>query len=344
MEHFAPTDEGAVTPSLQAVRDCNIFVILMGYRYGAIGDPASGRSVTEMEFDEAKNNGKVILAYTPIAEEEVSSEEMLARYFPNAFAHENDEEKRASMARQSQFLEKVRGDHLTPGSVSAYVTASYRNPELLQSQVVRDIEQGMQGRIPGEIAFRQSLVALRDKNFDVATYHLSRAVFYQQTLASQPVVDAATPGVHQSLSNPRDEHATPKYTPPFLLALSVLRNRAPGSILSEDIVGIEDNLKRSLKALPTVVAFFVWAYVKQDHYLDRGIMRPHQQEFDAIIKQVVKLNELPQSRAEGELGDLLRMFFPELVRKLDVLLTNPKTSSLYAPFRRLPGIIDAAKQ
>lgn len=62
MEFWGSSPENPLTKCLQAVRECRIYVGIIGMRYGSI-DKNSGKSFTELEYDEAIKNKLPVLIY-----------------------------------------------------------------------------------------------------------------------------------------------------------------------------------------------------------------------------------------------------------------------------------------
>lgn len=62
MEHFVSSPERSLDVCLADVRRCNLYVLLVGMRYGSI-DADSGKSFTELEYEEAIRNNIPVLAF-----------------------------------------------------------------------------------------------------------------------------------------------------------------------------------------------------------------------------------------------------------------------------------------
>ena len=62
MEHFVSSPDKSLDVCLSDVRRCNIYVLLVGMRYGSI-DKDSGKSYTELEYDEAIRCNIPVLAF-----------------------------------------------------------------------------------------------------------------------------------------------------------------------------------------------------------------------------------------------------------------------------------------
>lgn len=62
MEHFASSPEKSLDVCLSDVRRCNIYVLLVGMRYGSI-DTDTGKSYTELEYEEALRYNIPVLAF-----------------------------------------------------------------------------------------------------------------------------------------------------------------------------------------------------------------------------------------------------------------------------------------
>ena len=62
MEHFASSPDKSLDVCLSDVRRCNIYVLLIGMRYGSI-DNDTGKSYTELEYEEALRCNIPVLAF-----------------------------------------------------------------------------------------------------------------------------------------------------------------------------------------------------------------------------------------------------------------------------------------
>jgi len=62
MEHFVSSPEKSLDACLADVRRCNLYVLLVGMRYGSI-DETTGKSYTELEYEEAVRNNLPVLAF-----------------------------------------------------------------------------------------------------------------------------------------------------------------------------------------------------------------------------------------------------------------------------------------
>lgn len=62
MEFFGSTPEKPLDKCLQAVRECKIYIGLIGMRYGSVEED-SGKSFTELEYEEAVKNRIPVLIY-----------------------------------------------------------------------------------------------------------------------------------------------------------------------------------------------------------------------------------------------------------------------------------------
>ena len=62
MEHFFSSSERSLDVCLADVRRCNIFVLIIGMRYGSL-DSNTGKSYTELEYEEAIRNNIPVLAF-----------------------------------------------------------------------------------------------------------------------------------------------------------------------------------------------------------------------------------------------------------------------------------------
>lgn len=62
MEHFVSTPDRPLDVCLTDVRRCQLYIVLVGMRYGSI-DKESGKSFTELEYEEALKNKIPVLAF-----------------------------------------------------------------------------------------------------------------------------------------------------------------------------------------------------------------------------------------------------------------------------------------
>lgn len=62
MEHFVSTPDRPLDVCLTDVRRCQLYIVLVGMRYGSIDDE-TGKSFTELEYEEALKNNIPVLAF-----------------------------------------------------------------------------------------------------------------------------------------------------------------------------------------------------------------------------------------------------------------------------------------
>lgn len=62
MEHFVSTPDRPLDVCLTDVRRCQLYIVLVGMRYGSV-DKESGKSFTELEYEEALKNKIPVLAF-----------------------------------------------------------------------------------------------------------------------------------------------------------------------------------------------------------------------------------------------------------------------------------------
>ena len=62
MEFFGSTPERPLDKCLQTVRECKLYIGIIGMRYGSVEED-SGKSFTELEYDEAVKNRIPVLIY-----------------------------------------------------------------------------------------------------------------------------------------------------------------------------------------------------------------------------------------------------------------------------------------
>lgn len=116
MEHFISSPDKSLDVCLAEVRRCNIYVLLLGMRYGSIDD-GTGKSYTELEYEEAIRNNIPVLAFV-IDENECP---VLPKYFDTG---ENAE-------KLKQFKKRLYENHLT---------SKFKSPEDLKQLIIRAIE------------------------------------------------------------------------------------------------------------------------------------------------------------------------------------------------------------
>jgi hypothetical protein len=63
MEMYGADNRPTVTRCEADVRGADVYVVLLGWRYGSLGDAARGLSFTELEYLAARDSGKPVLAY-----------------------------------------------------------------------------------------------------------------------------------------------------------------------------------------------------------------------------------------------------------------------------------------
>ncbi|MDX1956935.1 MAG: DUF4062 domain-containing protein [Leptospiraceae bacterium] len=103
MENFGARSLIAKEYDEQIVRDCQIFIILVGHLYGQIPE-SNEKSYTELEFDKAQEfNIPTLVFFLP---DEIS--------FPN-----NLREDDIKNSKQKEFREKVRNSHLINQSINS---------------------------------------------------------------------------------------------------------------------------------------------------------------------------------------------------------------------------------
>jgi hypothetical protein len=272
MEDFPPSPDGVSGISLQKVRESDIYVVLLGYRYGTPFPNPGDPSVTELEFLEARQTGKLIFAYIPNEQD------------PPVFEYEDkaaDGTRRMVRMtrdnmhpRQQQFIYTVTKDMMS------YVAATYSNPIDLPQKVMGDILQKWQGSAPGEMAYRRGLSALsviemefgtqstpyggHAPNYEAGYSELSRADFLLSSEA-------------------------PRYKVSFLQALAMLHGYVPRNLRDEDVAPIEDLLRASIVRSNGGQGFWagyaLWAAIKHNHYVLNGINHPHLDLAEAMYQR-----------------------------------------------------------
>lgn len=126
MEHFVSSPEKPLDASLADVRRCNLYVLLVGMRYGTI-DEKTGKSYTELEYEEALRNNIPVLAFL-IDENECP---VLPKYC--------DTGEKAEILKT--FKKRLN---------EAHVTARFKSSNDLKQLIIRAIEAQVKGAVENE--------------------------------------------------------------------------------------------------------------------------------------------------------------------------------------------------
>src|SRR5689334_8307483 len=118
MEEFGARDADAGAFCTRRVRDCDIFVGILGHCYGTV-DSESVKSFTELEFEAAASLNKPRLVFmlredAPIQIHLVEPDEL---------------RKRQATFRQASATERIRDTFTTPDDLAIRVTRALRNWE-----------------------------------------------------------------------------------------------------------------------------------------------------------------------------------------------------------------------
>lgn len=151
MEHFVSSPEKSLDVCLADVRRCNLYVLLVGMRYGSI-DVNSGKSYTELEYEEAIRNNIPVLAFV-IDENECP---VLPKFFDNG---ENAEKLKA-------FKNRLNESHMA---------SRFKSAADLKQLIVRAVEAQVKKAI--EKASKRS-----EENSDKDKFTLGAETFRRFTL------------------------------------------------------------------------------------------------------------------------------------------------------------------
>ncbi len=151
MKTFGASSLAPEGVSVERVREAEVLVGLIGYRYGHV--PAgSSKSVTEMEYDTAVAAGKIVLMYVPQA----------------AFGGSQQARSPAVDDRALRFIDRIQRESHTCGA--------YADRADLPGIVAADLYRVITGGAPGIMAYRKGLRELHGGNYDSAIYDLGWAV------------------------------------------------------------------------------------------------------------------------------------------------------------------------
>lgn len=117
MEYFVSAPEKPIDVCLSTVRRSQLYIVIVGMRYGSI-EEGSGKSYTELEYDEAIKNKIPVLAFI-IDEEECS---VLPKYVDTG-------EKAEKLVA---FKEKLK---------ASYLVSRFKSPDDLKSLVTRSVQE-----------------------------------------------------------------------------------------------------------------------------------------------------------------------------------------------------------
>lgn len=126
MEHFVSSSENSLDVCLSDVRRCNLYVLLVGMRYGSI-DEDTGKSFTELEYEEALRNNIPVLPFV-IDENECP---VLPKFVDDG---SNAEKLRA-------FKKRLNSSHLV---------SRFKSADDLKQLVIRSVEKQIQQAVEKE--------------------------------------------------------------------------------------------------------------------------------------------------------------------------------------------------
>jgi hypothetical protein len=237
MEKFGASALGADETSIRHVQECDIFVGLIGLRYGWVPPdyppnpslaPEERLSITELEYFEAQRLGKRVLMYVPA----------------DAFRAPRP----PGDAQSFRFIERIQAEQHTAGT---YATPADL-PHIVVIDLLRLLQQlssgGSDTRLPGNAippginAIHNGIRHLENENYDAALYDLRWAA---QLL-------------------PRDA------TPSFLIALALLRGQRPRIHTMDEVNAALESLKIANNIRPTRIALGLQAAIEDDYYNGNG--------------------------------------------------------------------------
>jgi uncharacterized protein DUF4062 len=151
METFGASSLAPEGVSVERVREADVLVGLIGYRYGHV--PAgSSKSVTEMEYDVAAAAQKLVLMYVPLA----------------AFMGSQRARSQPVDDGAQRFIQRIQRESHTCGA--------YADRADLPGIVAADLHRVITGGAPGILAYRKGLRELRASNYDSAIFDLGWAM------------------------------------------------------------------------------------------------------------------------------------------------------------------------
>lgn len=134
MEHFVSTPDRPLDVCLTDVRRCQLYIVLVGMRYGSI-DEDSGKSFTELEYEEAVKNKIPVLAFV-INEDECP---VLPKFVDTG-------EKAEKLAEFKSRLD-------------SRMTSRFKSAEHLKELVIRSVEAQVKRVAEAEAKKEESLVS-----------------------------------------------------------------------------------------------------------------------------------------------------------------------------------------
>ncbi|HEX9039298.1 MAG TPA: DUF4062 domain-containing protein [Ktedonobacterales bacterium] len=149
METFGASSSAPESVSVARVRESDVLVGLLGFRYGWVA-PGARHSVTEMEYEAAQASGKIVLMYVPAQ----------AYTLPAS----------AGDSAQFAFIDRVQSEQHTCGT--------YHDSAELPATVVADLHRVLTGGPQGIIAYRKGIRELQNANYPGALYDLNWAVHF----------------------------------------------------------------------------------------------------------------------------------------------------------------------
>lgn len=154
MEYFGSNPQDSLTVCLSQVRECKLFIGVLGMRYGSIDDE-SGLSYSQMEYNEAIKNNIPILIY-------IMSEEQ-----PIPVKHIDLGEKAEKLAEFKKFLKKQ------------HQVSFFTSPDDLGKKIVRDVTEALTALEKISIDTSQVLPNKNENYEDVISKFLLRPARYQ---------------------------------------------------------------------------------------------------------------------------------------------------------------------
>ena len=161
MEHFVSTPDRPLDVCLTDVRRCQLYIVLVGMRYGSV-DKESGKSFTELEYEEALKNKIPVLAFV-INENECP---ILPKFVDTG-------EKAEKLA---QFKSRL----------DARMTSRFKSVEHLKELVIRSVEA--QVKRTAEAKKAESLVASNQEEYIVGAKLFKRFILLPERYKGKEAV------------------------------------------------------------------------------------------------------------------------------------------------------------
>lgn len=167
MEDFGSNSERGDQHSVREVRSANVYVGLIGFRYGSLARGES-KSITQLEYEEARRLSPMpVLIY--LASERVGEIERVRA----TFRPETLDTIGAPASAQQQ---RARLDAFRQTLLAHHTCSFFTSPQDVASMIVRDVRREMAGgKTDGEVRLKRGTEALSRLDFGAAQFELAMA-------------------------------------------------------------------------------------------------------------------------------------------------------------------------